>query len=95
VGPHGGQLIEDRNNQFEVTFDKEARQVSVYALRMGVGPPENMRLRLYISPDKTETVELHAVPNATDPTPMYQGKLTVAADSYLAAGVTFNVSIFG
>lgn len=102
VGPHGGKIITDSYQSFEVVVNPVARSVDVYANRLTVPPPPSLSVTLYSNPETGQTIDARPV-NLEAPEPHYQGRLppipeyqgrpVPANDSYVDFGVAFSVSL--
>ncbi|OFZ78317.1 MAG: hypothetical protein A3K03_03625 [Bdellovibrionales bacterium RIFOXYD1_FULL_44_7] len=94
LGPHGGYLINDKENEFEVKLNQESQLIDVYALNIETEPPRNMTVTLFSDLDTAQSVEVSAVDyKGARPIPHYQGRLSTENDSYIAIGITFRISL--
>jgi hypothetical protein len=91
-GPHGGSIVEDQSNKFEVKIDPKAKQVEVFTLNAKKGPPKKMAITLFRESGTGQTIELQAV-NLADPLPKYEGELKPFGGSYVGAELRFEVSL--
>ena len=91
-GPHGGTIVKDESNQYEVKIDRASRHVDVFTLNQQNTPPKSMELTLFRDEGTGQTVSLRAV-NINDPLPKFQGEIKSFAGSYVGAELRFEVSL--
>jgi len=90
IGPHGGPIVENEENRFEVKLDTEKKRVQVYTLR-SKKPPKKVSVILYQNSTHGDTIELQAV-DPSEALPRYEGQLSVANTPYV--GVAVQISAF-
>ena len=80
LGPHGGQVVTDGSNKFEVNVDNTSGKIDVYEIETRTQPPNYMEIKLFQQNGEPETVALGASPlqDVSNPYPHYQGTLTMS-----------------
>ncbi|OFZ22644.1 MAG: hypothetical protein A2X94_02435 [Bdellovibrionales bacterium GWB1_55_8] len=88
-GPHGGELVSDAGDLFEVSVNPSGRQVDVYALQSVAGPPRNLSITLFSFPGFEETVELQTTKLPRESLPHYQGQLSFLNSNFMGFELSF------
>ena len=91
-GPHGGSVVSGKHNKFEVTIDPTQKSVHVYTLEAKKGAPKKMRITLFRERGSGNTIDLQSM-NLKEALPQYQGKLSVANDSYVGVELRFETGL--
>jgi hypothetical protein len=88
LGTESSKVVGDKDYQFQVSVDRQNNQVSVHTLKSALEPPRDMSVKIYTDPEKSYTVQLHALSLNTQ-LPLYQGQLSQNTGSFMGVELRF------
>lgn len=90
-GPHGGDIIGEGPNQFEIKVDKKGHAVDVYTLGKKKTFPKVLDLTLFRDSDTGETIKLTPI-NLHGTATHYRGSLAPNQGSYIGLELKIETS---
>jgi hypothetical protein len=92
MGPHGGQVVSDGGNRFEVNINRESKKIDVYEIETRTKPPNYLEITLFDEKGKPVRIALGSV-GLRDPVPHYSGELTIADQPNMGFELRFEQNV--